>query len=280
MNKKMRSIIFLTLLVVIGGCTSIPKQLKQEDAQNIKKLAIVTFLADNNLKVIDQTRIRQKTYGGFMFGAIGALLEAAVLETEAQLAKRHSLGWGNPTDVKRELADYPIKKVFDDNFIKIFSNNYKNCEILCPQYLDSIETSEYPMLKSSSGKKIRDYSTLDKKLNVDTVLEIDFMYGLAVYEFERSSAIISGTVSVINIRENKLLMRDLILSDKYYKDGHTVNEFKADGAQLYKKAFLEAVDAFGRLVATDFGVATTSNLESDIGSVQSLKNKSYWNSGN
>ncbi len=115
------------------------------------------------------------------------------------------------------------------------------------------------------GKTIRDYTILSKSLGVDAVLQINFIYGLAGYGgYQRPSAVISGFVSIIDIKDNKLLMRKIMSSDSYYKKGYTVDEFKTNQAELFKKEILEAIRWFARLVASEFGVEL------------SLKEKSYW----
>jgi len=53
--------------LLMTGCATTPKTLKTETTSNIKKLGVVAFLRDNELKVFDHTEVSKKTYGGFMF---------------------------------------------------------------------------------------------------------------------------------------------------------------------------------------------------------------------
>ena len=139
-----------------------------------------------------------------------------------------------------------------------------NFEIVAPQDIDKLDIKEYHEKETSDGETIKDYTILKEKFNTDTILEIDFIYGLAAYENEYASAVISADVFVINIDDNKLLMKKTILSDEYFKMGHTVEEFSANNAELFKRELIEAIYGCSYLMASDFGVKLP------------LKDKSYW----
>jgi hypothetical protein len=120
-------------------------------------------------------------------------------------------------------------------------------------------------VKSIDGEQIKDYTVLYKQFGADSVLEISYVYGIAAYMGgEKPSAVISADVSLINIPKNKLLMRKKIESDLFYRKGYTIDEFRANNAELFKKEIGEAIQGFAHLVAKEFGIEL------------SLKNKSYW----
>ncbi len=262
MKSRKRVVIlgFLVISFIIGGCAGTIKVLKQEDIRDIRKLAIVTSLLDKELKVLDHTGI--ESYGDPRFGFPVFFLDVLLTAFSAAAAKYDSLG-GDPDPLRQELVDFPIKKVFDENFTKFFSKNF---EIISPQDVDNLGIAEYPEKESVDGETIRDYTVLKEKLGVDTVLEINFIYGLAAYAEHSASTVVSADISVISIVENRILTKKTILSDSYYKSGHTVDEFKANGAELFKKEIPEAIRGVAHLVASGFGVAL------------SLKEKSYWHS--
>ncbi len=77
--RRLMDLGFLIICLIINGCAGTPKHLKQEDLQDISKLAIVTFLLDNELKVLDHTGVtEQPSYTGYQFGAIGGLIEGLI----------------------------------------------------------------------------------------------------------------------------------------------------------------------------------------------------------
>lgn len=257
MKKKKRVMVLglLAILLVSVGCATTPQALKQEDIRGIRKLAIVTSLSDEDLKILDHTEIMEQP-AATQFGVLGVLMYAGIASAKVKLALA-----GDPDSLRQAAADFPVKEVFDQNFVEAFP---VSCEILSPQQVDALGTEEYPTCKSAKGKTIHDYSVLCKKLNVDTVLEIDFIHGLAVCKGEkRPTAVVAADVSVLDIEENRLLMKKSISSDDYYIKGYTVDEFRANEAELFKKEILEAVRGFAHLVASEFGA-------------ESLREKSYW----
>lgn len=278
MEKKSRIAIstLLTICMIIAGCATPPKILKEEDIGGIRKLAVVTSLSDTELQILDHTGIGNISYyepyydpqfhslslgQAAAVGAIAGLLEGLIEAGIREVAIKSSLG-GEPDALREAVRDFSVKEVFDDNFARVFSLGR---EIVRPQEIEGLEIGEYPEREAVGGETIRDYTVLSKRLGVDTVLEIDFRYGLAAYGGGVSaSAVIAGVVSVTDIKDNKLLMRKTISSDAYYRKGYTVEDFKANGAELFRKESVEAIRGFARLVAAEFGEEL------------SLKHKSYW----
>ena len=257
-----KAIGFLVIATVVVGCAATPNTLKEEDIEGIKKMAVVTSLADEELKILDHTHI-EESYTNYQSGALGALAEVLVESAYAAVTVKSALG-GDPDPLRQAAADFPVKEVFDDNFFRMFSVSW---EVIDPQDVEALGIDKYPTHKSATGKTIHDYTALRKKLNVDTVLEISFVHGLAVCAgVKRPTAVITADVSVIDVEKNRLLMRKTISSDDYYINGYIVDEFAADKAELYKNEIVEAIRAFTHLLVSELGGDTT----------ESLKDKSYW----
>jgi hypothetical protein len=262
MHDNGKGLFFFLLIIslITIGCAGTPKVLKQEDVQNIKRLAVVTSLKDNNLQILDRTGAKERTYGGYQFGALGAALESLILSGIASSKVKSSLG-GDPELLKKELVNFPAKILFDEYFVKTFTMNF---EIVNPQDIDKLGIKEYPEKETSDEKTVKDYTIIKEKFGTDTILEINFIYGLAAYESENASVVISADVSVIDVKDNKLLMKKNILSDEYFKMGHTIDEFRANNAELFKKELIEAICGCAHLITSDFGEKLR------------LKDRSYW----
>ncbi|MDH3936943.1 MAG: hypothetical protein OEV68_06390 [candidate division Zixibacteria bacterium] len=257
------TILGLFATYMITGCGVPAKQfnlLKPEDTQQIKKLAIVTSMKDEELQVIDHSgMIKSLKEGRYAnTGILGTLIIGGVIDANL----RSSLG-GDPDMLRMAVSDLPIKKLFDEDFTKTFVMGF---ETVSPMDVDNLGVDKYPRKKVGRKTKINDYTVLNDKLGADWVLELNFLYGLAAYGGGVSpSAVITADVSVIDIQGNKLLMRRAISSDDFYRKGYTVGEFRSRGGDLFKKEIVEAIQGLAHLVAKEFGEEL------------SLKQKSRWN---
>jgi len=263
MNKE-KNVTVLAILIfsmIIGGCAGTPKVLKQEDIRGIKKIAVVTSLSNNELIIMDHSQIMEQAPNPS--GLIPALIASTIALAAAEANLRSVLD-GNPDSLRQVLTDFPVKKVFDENFIKTF---FVNREIISPAQVDSLGIDEYPTCKTVKGKTIKDYTPLCEKLNVDTVLQLNFAYGLAVCaKMKRPTAVVSTVMLVIDVENNKLLMRKEVSSDDYYEKGYTLDEFKANGGELYREEIVKAIQGLSYLVSSELGG----------GVPESLEEKSYW----
>jgi hypothetical protein len=231
---------------LMAGCATTPKSLKTEIMSSIKKLGVVTFLRDNKLKVFDHTDVSKKTYGGFMFGAIGGALEGLAIAVETNIRIRSSLG-GDPNILIQELGEYRINEILEGKVSKKLSEKYVIVNI--EQFVNKLRET-----KKGQKLKIEDYLDLCEKCEVDTMLKVDFDYGLATYAREKASAAITSNVSVYDVKTKTLLMKKDILSDWYFKKSRVIPEFSANAAELYKRDILEAMNALSLMVASDLGL--------------------------
>ena len=240
------------MTVVISGCAAAPYVLRDEDIQNIKRLAVVTTLSEPELQIVDYTRITEPPYT--QSGVLPLLIELAVREAQASAEIKASLG-GDPDVLKETVSDFRIKERFDEAFGKMSSTGF---EIIGPEEVERLGIKEYPEGGDVEGRTIKDYSALYNRLGVDTVVEIDFIYGLAAYRRERRPrAVIVADVSVMRLVDNELLMRKRIESAgraAVLDRGYTVDEFNANGAELFKKKILEAMRYVAHIVARQLGI--------------------------
>ncbi len=248
-NGFMRGlIVFVFIFLLMAGCATTPKSLMPEETARIKKLAIVMVPKNEELVVIDHTNVWKKSYGGYMFGAIGGLVEGLILTVEDYATKKASLG-GDPNLLKDQLKEYQIRKILEEKITGKLSEKY---EIQNPNYL----CDDLKKTKKDQKLVIEDYLDVCKRLEADTLLEIDFYYGLAAYAGEKSSAIIIANISVHDVNANNLLMKREFISDEHFKKNRVVPDFAANSAELYKKDILDIVNGFTQLVALEFGLKT------------------------
>lgn len=258
-GQKATIAVFL-LVFLIAGCASTSTRLKEEDIKAIRKLAIITALEDEKLQILDRTGIKQQSWTGGQLGLLGILVEGLIVETVANAKIKGSLG-GEPDLLRYAISDVSIKELFDENFHKAFTIG---CEIISRETVDSLRMEYQAKMKKAGSTEPPDAIAPYKKLGVNSILRIEFIYGLAVYAGGiRPTAVISAEVSFANL-EKERVARKRISSDSQYKKGYTIDEFKADGAEIFKKELAEATWALAYLVASEFGVEL------------SQKEKSYW----
>ena len=236
--------VFGFLLMI--GCATTPKTLKTETTSNIKKLGVVAFLRDNELKVFDHTGVSKKTYGGFMFGAIGGALEGIAIAVETNIRIRSSLG-GDPNILIKELGEYHINEILGEKLANKLSEKY--VIVNTDRFVNELRET-----KKGQKLKTEDYLDVCRKCEADTMLKVDFDYGLAAYAREKASAAMIANISVYDVATKTLLMKKEILSDQYFKRSRVIPDFSANGAELYKKDILEALNTLSVIVARDFGL--------------------------
>jgi len=235
-NGFMRGLIVCVFIFsLMVGCATTPKPLMPEEISKVKKLAIVTILRHKGLGLFDHTDAWHK-FGMYPIVA-GTIFSASMVD---------SLG-GNPYRLDSQLKDYPIKEILEAKITQKLSEKYEilNSNDLC----DALKQS-----KTDQKLVIEDYLDACKKLGADTLLEVNFSYGVAFYMGEKSSAAIITNISVYDVYANNLLMKKEFISDDYFKKNRIVPDFAANSAELYKKDMLEIVNGFTQIVALEFGL--------------------------
>jgi hypothetical protein len=228
------------LFIIFYGCASTPQSLKSVSINNLRKIAIVTSLSDKELKVLDHTYTWQKSYAGKAYPLTGDLIDLLINSIRANSIIYLSLG-GNPDLLRREIGEeFKIKNILDENLIKRFSTKY---EVVGPEYFITAQKAS-----------LKDYISSCREIGVDILLKIDFVYGLAAYADSKASAVIDADISVYDIKTSNLLMERSISSENYFKEGHVINEFKANKAELFKKNIIEAANGLSILIAYEFGI--------------------------
>lgn len=238
-------------LSLTAGCSITPNYLKTEAIGKIKKLVIITTLQDEKLRIFDHTEVWKENQEGLRYAGVfgGAALTgivgiAAALEANSKI--RESLG-GNPDLLRELLREYPIKEILEEKLIDKVSEMYEIVD--ANHLLDELRESQ-----KGQKYKIEDYLDVCRKCEADTMLKIDFYYGLAAYSGEKPSAAIVGNILVYDVKTKELLMKKAILSDQYFREGRTVPEFSDNGAELFKEDIIEAVDSISLLLASDLGL--------------------------
>lgn len=237
----------------------IPKQLSPDQMESSKKLAVVTILDKDDLRIIDMSGHKDMSLGRFW------QLEAAI-SVFANKNVKSSLG-GDPDSLKKIVKEIPVLQLFNEYFEAGFD---VDIETVYPEEMNSLNM-KFEKYKKGKGlppsRARKDYRKLKKELDVDLVMEIKFVYGLAAYGGGvKPTAAVAANVRVIETNRNKIIMMKKIISDASYREGYTVDEFLLKGADMFESELIAAIKSFIDLVATDFGAEL------------SLKRKSFWNS--
>ncbi len=248
------------MLSLMAGCATTSKSLGPEITSKIKKVGIVTVLKDKELRVFDHTEVYQKPYGGVMFGAIGGALEGIAKAIEASIRIKSSLG-GDPNLLRDQLREYSVSEVFFGNLNRKLSEKYE---------IVSADPSVNELREAKKGEKLKieDYLDACRKCEADTLLKVEYSYGLAAYASRKSSAAIIANFSVYDVETKELLLKKEIVSDNYFGRSRVVPEFAANDSELYKKDLSRAMDALSEIVARDFGIQIARTPQAEEGSTE------------
>jgi hypothetical protein len=260
-HVSIQMVFCLLVLSLMAGCATTSKSLGPEITGKIKKVGIVTVLKDKELRVFDHTEVYRKTYGGMMFGAIGGALEGIALAVEGSIRIKSSLG-GDPNLLRNQLREYSVSEVFFGNLSRRLSEKYE---------IVSADQSVNELREAKKGEKLKieDYLDACRKSQADTMLKVEYYYGLAAYANVKSSAAIIANFYVYDVKTKELLLKKEIVSDKYFKKSRVIPEFAANDSELYKKDLSEAMDTMSEVVARDFGIQFARTPQAEGGSAES-----------
>ena len=237
-------VISFLILVFLSGCASVPEEIASSRIGSIKKIAIATKAVESDCTVLDHTGVWQKTYTGYQFGALGGLIEGAILAAEADHKKKKSLG-GSIETLTKCLRDFNVKPIIDQELVEFLASKY---EIVEPDHFDVISTND-----SEEG-----YLELAKEEHADTFIKVEYTYGLAAYAEESASAAIDVQLEVYDVATKQALLKKAIKSDAHFKKSRTVDEFAANNAELFKRDIVSASEALSKLVGSELGVEPTT----------------------
>lgn len=246
LSKKILVYSSIAVVLFISGCATAPISLTPETTTKIKNVAIVTSLERKELQVLDHTEVWEKPSPlAMQFALIGALVDAASNAIEAKIKINKSLG-GAPDLLKMEVGDLPVKDILDEYLIQRFQKKYN---IINQETLEG--TSR---LTENKNYSIDDYLSAGKQAGADVLVKIYFVYGLAAYAAEPASAAIDANYYVYDLSNNNILLQRKISSEGYYKNGHVVEEFAANNAELFKSDINEAANGLSLIIASSFGI--------------------------
>ncbi len=251
-DRWLTSIGLLLLVLFLSGCATTTVDLVKHDAESVRKIALITRLSNDRLQVFDQTGPKRMyvaapaTPAGIAAGlVVGGVAKAVV----AGIKKNRSLS-GDPNDLQNELGDSRIDLIFDSTFMDEFGQKF---EIVAPQVSKDVRLEPNP---AEGGQA--DYSPFQKLFGADSVLVIDYQYGLAAYDKRPASAAISADVSLISVGENRVILHKSIFCDTSWRGGHTVSEYKADNARLFKEEIAEDVKGIAGVLVVELTMAPSN----------------------
>ncbi|TAN38222.1 MAG: hypothetical protein EPN25_14330 [Nitrospirae bacterium] len=240
-----RFAVFLLVILVFTSCAP-AKSIQPERITEIRKIGLVTKVADNDLIVFDRTRTMNRTYGGTQFGAVGGLIEGLILTGMAAHAMNKSLQ-GDPDDIKQYLKDINFKSMVDNRISGRLSRKY---DLVLPQYFDT-RAHDNPSKFATDSNYLKEAMSL----GIDTLIFIEYYYGLGAFKDRPACVVVAGKITVYDVKSETIIFDRLIASDDDFVPGYrTVDEFVNDNAKLFKEDLNTAVDGFSYLVATQLGI--------------------------
>lgn len=233
------------LICLLVSCASTPTAIHQKELQNIRKMAVVTFLTGEGAHI--------SHYGGTTpnpylspFGPLGLLVGTAIQKAAMQLTL------ANYSDaMKSGLADFSPKSVLAEAFARLFAMPF---ETVSPLQVEKLGMARHVEKESGEGTRTKDYGVQANKLGIDTVLEVDFTYGLEIHGQTMAAAVVSADITVINVGDNVALLNKRISASTMAKTWHRVDEFMRHNLRLYKEEYSKACEAIVFLAALDLGI--------------------------
>jgi hypothetical protein len=211
----------------------------------IKNVAVITNLEDDSLCVLDISEIRKqaysKQYGGVMFGAIGGALEALIIEGVASYRIRSLVG-GSIEPVRESISDFDAKSIFEAIVHKKLSEQLKESRGI----QSVIMLKKEGVVETGDGISI---SNAQKGNYPDTLLTIEYRYGLGAFVENEPLPAIMASVSVISIPENRKLMTDTIMTYGCSGNAYNLVDYARDKGEIYRRCFEEVVEEFGERLA-------------------------------
>lgn len=235
MNRLKIFALFIVIVFFLTGCATKQTEISPDQSSIIKKIGIVVTQKDEKLQIFDHTGTMGKTYLGGSGGAIGALLEGLVLAVEANSIVSQSLG-GDPDKLIPLMKGFEIKKLLINDLNKTLS-----------------ETHEIIFYENKSTPPI-----------CDTIVEVDFLYGMAAFNTELASPAIKADVKILAESGKKNLLDTIIKSDHYYTNSKVIKEFEQNDAELYKKSIAEASNTFSYQIANALGIITKDKIPTNL----------------
>jgi hypothetical protein len=236
----MLRIFSIFILLTLVGCAP-PSTMKLERIAKIKKMGVVTRLAEDDLKIFDHTGTMKKSYTYGQFGALPVLIEGLILWGEARYKISNSIV-GDPDQIKTNLIRKNIKYDVESALTDKLSKKYN---IVRTEYFEA------KALTSSDKNKCLEEA---KQIGVDTLVFLEFAYGLAAYNGKPASVSIDGEIVVYDVSTAKIVLKKEMESDQDFREYRTIADFAKEDGKLFKEDLNGAINGFSSYVARQLGV--------------------------
>lgn len=241
----MRKVFLLPGILLLYGCASVPLSLTPEKIKATRTIAFVTEPVRQSPEILNHTEIASDSnFIPIMFGLAGALVESAIISSETQDKIKESLG-GDPKLFLEETKSSHIQPEIDLFVARKLSTGFS---VISPDELKRIcQTKE-----SDKRLSIKNYLKAARQTNADVLISLTYMYGIAGYAKESSSAAIDGDYFVYDVRTGKKLVQKKLFSDHFFRAGHKLNEFLSQDAELFKQDLKKASEGMATLIASEW----------------------------
>jgi hypothetical protein len=255
MSSCIRTAVGWLALVAVFTTGCVSKHIETEQAADIRRVAVATYLESNEVLVYDRTGKQVGTEAevaaGLLGGVIGGAIAGAVEGSLTWKAMQESFG-GDPALLTKALGDQPLAPIIDRGV----TAGLGTLPVLGPLDLERLGAADAPARRTSDGVPVHDYRPLMDRWDIDTVIEMRLNHGLAAYAAAPARPMVIGEVFVIDVVEDRVIMRSPLSSEHAYPSAHHVPELAADGAALYRQEIEAASRAFGGLVLNEFAAVS------------------------
>ena len=235
-NNLKAGLILSICLFSVTGCAPKYTPLTPDQTNAIKRIGLVVSSASPQMEVIDHTQIMDKGNhpAAYQFGIVGALLVGIPLAIATSNEIDESLG-GDPDLLRESLAGFELTGFLEQ---KIRDRLSKNHEVFLLKRIDDEE----------------DLQKLAKEKNLDALLEVGFVFGLAAYMNEKASPVVVVDIKLTNVFAEETILKKRISSDSHFRYNNVIEEFAKNEAELFKNSIHVAADGVSTIVASEFGI--------------------------
>jgi hypothetical protein len=234
--RMLRTFILLTVIALMG-CAP-PKNIKPERVAQIRKIGLITAIPKDELLVLDHTGTMNKSYTYGQFGALGALVESAILMGIKEDRASKSID-GDIDKIRPFIARSSLKPNIDSGI----------AERLSHKYVTVIIYDEAMSLQNITGCLEE-----SRKTGIDTLVSLEITYGLAAYKDKLASVSLDGEMTVYDVASGEIILKKKIESDQEFREHRTIEELSKEDGKLLKEDFSGAVKGFSSYVGRQLEV--------------------------
>jgi len=242
-------LLLLPVFLFLGVVSCAPKvkypvSLDSERLNNVKRVAIHISQANPKIQIFDintHSNALSKFLNEMKAGEKGMEVEGLMrgVMSEANIKKVFGKSF-------TDLQAYVDNREFDDLFKTKFA------EVISARHTEGIEIvfiyEDIDLNMKDFKRSLSNQKNLLRKYSAELLVDIDYIYGIAVKNPDNSHAVVRASMNVIDLRDNSIvILRNL--SSGHSNSGSKFKKYATGKSALFKSEYVEAVGKIANSVA-------------------------------